>query len=87
MKNNILKVFVLFVFFCAITPAFALPPTGPGSTGEYEYNDGTGYAVEDSTDGEEAAAGNPIDSKMYLLAGAGILVAGYFFNRNKLVKA
>lgn len=88
MKNNILKVFVLFVFFCAITPAFAVLPGGPGSSGTYDYDDPNGFAVEAESDGESSAAmQDPIDTNIILLAGVGVLVAGFFFNRNRLVKA
>jgi hypothetical protein len=91
MKNNILKVFVLFVFFCAITPAFALPPAGPGSNNEYSGpSGGDDFTLEGASAAEQSGADqpfDPIDSNMLLLAGAGVLVAGYFFNRNKVIKA
>lgn len=88
MKNNILKVFVLFVFFCVITPAFAVLPGGPGSGGTYDYDDPNGFAVEAESSGEADEANlDPIDNNILLLAGVGILVAGFFFNRNRLVKA
>jgi hypothetical protein len=88
MKSNTLKVLLLSLFLFVNLAAFAEPGDpccgggdGPGVTDEQEILE------DESTGEEEEVAANPINSNIYLLAGAGILVGAFVFNRNKFVKA
>ncbi|KOS05912.1 hypothetical protein AM493_07585 [Flavobacterium akiainvivens] len=76
MKNNILKVFVLAALFVNVsTFAFA---------GPYGQTQGQGTQ---STNLESQDFVAPINSSLYLLAGAGIILGAFFFNRKKAINA
>lgn len=83
MKNNILKATLLSAFLFVNLSVFAqFGGDGPSSVNQDGILAETG--VESTSSNENMQA--PINSNIYLLAGAGVLVGAYFFNRNKMVK-
>lgn len=88
MKNNILRVCLLV---CLFVNAFAYAEDDGGSSGvdfgevptentDVQEGDGTGqeFGIAESI---------PVNSNMYILAAAGVIVGAYFFNKKQLVKA
>lgn len=82
MKNNILRVCLLV---CLFVNAFAYAePLDPTATGDTPTEDT--YEPESFGTGQENLQGPvPINSNMYILAAAGVIVGAYFFNKKQLV--